>query len=161
MPFEPEFRFKNTDLPVTSNFLGGVCSIQLSYCDVFIFLSAPVVIGLSSQLRFFQGERCNATLGGGRSIQLSYGGIFVYFIGTSEQAAYALAPTLWWRRGELNPRPKTHPQKLLRAQTVILGVLLSLFPFPPASRHAWGSGELHDSWCGQSLPHARPPLNDA
>ena len=85
----------------------------------------------------------------------------IYFIGTSEQAAYSLAPTLWWRRGELNPRPKTHPQKLLRAQTVILGVLLSRFPFPPASRHAWGSGELHDSWCGQSLPHARPPLNDA
>ena len=31
------------------------------------------MIGLSSQLRFFQGERCNATLGGDRSIQLSCG----------------------------------------------------------------------------------------
>ena len=68
---------------------------------------------------------------------------------------------LWWRRGELNSRPKTHPQKLLRAQTVIAGVLLSRFPAPPASRHAGGLGELHDSWCGQSLPHARPPRNDA
>ena len=28
-----------------------------------IFLSASVIIGLSSQLSFFQGERCNATLG--------------------------------------------------------------------------------------------------
>ena len=36
-------------------------------------MSASVIIGLSSQLRFFQGERCNVTLGGGRSIQLSYG----------------------------------------------------------------------------------------
>lgn len=26
---------------------------------------------------------------------------------------------LWWRRGELNPRPKTLPQEPLRAQTVI------------------------------------------
>lgn len=25
----------------------------------------------------------------------------------------------WWRRGELNPRPKTLPQELLRAQTVL------------------------------------------
>ena len=38
-------------------------------------MSASVIIGLSSQLRFFQGERCNVTLGGGRSIQLSYGNI--------------------------------------------------------------------------------------
>ena len=29
-----------------------------------------------------------------------------------------LAPT-WWRRGESNPRPKTLPLELLRAQTVI------------------------------------------
>ncbi|MGM9628429.1 MAG: hypothetical protein ACI3V4_10125, partial [Faecousia sp.] len=35
-------------------------------------LSASVIIGLSSQLRFFQGGRCNVTLGGGRSILLSY-----------------------------------------------------------------------------------------
>ena len=27
-------------------------------------------------MKFFQGDRCNATLGGGRSIQLSYGNIF-------------------------------------------------------------------------------------
>jgi hypothetical protein len=26
-------------------------------------------------MKFFQGDRCNATLGGARSIQLSYGGI--------------------------------------------------------------------------------------
>ena len=35
-------------------------------------MSASVIIGLSSQLSFFQGERCNATLGGECSIQLSY-----------------------------------------------------------------------------------------
>ena len=67
----------------------------------------------------------------------------------------------WWRRGELNSRPKTHPQELLRAQTVIAGVLLSPFPSPRASRHARGSGELHDAWYAQSLAYARPPLNDA
>ena len=61
-----------------------------------------------------------------------------------------LAPT-WWRRGESNSRPKTLPQELLRAQTVILGVLLSQFPFLPASRHADGSGELHRSWRGSKL----------
>ena len=38
-------------------------------------MTAPVVIGLSSHLHFFRGERCNATLGGVRSIQVSYGGI--------------------------------------------------------------------------------------
>ena len=46
-------------------------------------MSAPVVIGLSSLLRFFQGERCNATLGGERSIRLSYEDIYsqqIYFI---------------------------------------------------------------------------------
>ncbi len=26
---------------------------------------------------------------------------------------------VWWRRGELNPRPKTDQQELLRAQSVI------------------------------------------
>ena len=26
---------------------------------------------------------------------------------------------IWWRRGESNPRPKTLPQELLRAQTVL------------------------------------------
>ena len=68
---------------------------------------------------------------------------------------------MWWRRGELNSRPKTHPQELLRAQTVIVGVSLSLFPSPQASRHARGSGELHCSWPAQSFAGARAPLNDA
>ena len=67
----------------------------------------------------------------------------------------------WWRRGELNPRPKTHPRELLRAQTVIAEVLLFPFPSPQASRHANGSGELHDTWCAQSLAHACSPLVDA
>ena len=68
---------------------------------------------------------------------------------------------IWWRRGESNSRPKTLPWELLRAQTVIAGVLLSLFPSPWASRHAQGSGELHDSWPAQSFAGARAPLNDA
>lgn len=69
--------------------------------------------------------------------------------------------TVWWRRRESNPRPNIHSQQPLRAQTVILGVLLSLFPAPKASRHALGLGELHHSWYGQSLPYARAPLSDA
>ena len=69
--------------------------------------------------------------------------------------------SIWWRRGESNSRPKTLPQELLRAQTVILGVLLSQFPFLPASRHANGSGELHRSWPVQSFAGARAPRNDA
>ena len=68
---------------------------------------------------------------------------------------------IWWRRGESNSRPKTLPQELLRAQTVILGVLLSRFPSPPTSRHAGGSGELHCSWPAQSFAGARAPRNDA
>ena len=44
--------------------------------------------------------------------------------------------SIWWRRGELNSRPKTLPWELLRAQTVIAEVLLLLFPSPQASRHA-------------------------
>ena len=43
---------------------------------------------------------------------------------------------IWWRRGESNPRPKTLPWELLRAQTVIAEVLLLPFPSPQASRHA-------------------------
>ena len=70
-------------------------------------------------------------------------------------------PYIWWRRGESNSRPKTLPWELLRAQTVIAGVSLSLFPSPWASRHAQGSGELHDSWPAQSFAGARAPLNDA
>ena len=42
----------------------------------------------------------------------------------------------WWRRGESNPRPKTLPWELLRAQPVIAEVLLLPFPSPQASRHA-------------------------
>ena len=69
--------------------------------------------------------------------------------------------SIWWRRGELNSRPKTHPWELLRAQTVIAEVLLFPFPSPQASRHARGSGELHHSWPAQSFAGARAPLNDA
>lgn len=36
----------------------------------------------------------------------------------------------WWRRGELNPCPKAHPQELLRAQFVVLHSLHST----PANR---------------------------
>ena len=43
----------------------------------------------------------------------------------------------------MNPRPKTHPWELLRAQTVIAEVLLFPFPAPQASRHAQGLGKLH------------------
>ena len=71
-----------------------------------------------------------------------------------------LAPT-WWRRGESNSRPKTLPWKLLRAQTVIPGGVTALFPSLQASRHAWRSGKLHDSWPAQSFAGARAPLNDA
>ena len=38
------------------------------------------MIGLSSQRRFFQGERYNVTLGGGRSILLSYWCIHFYIL---------------------------------------------------------------------------------
>ena len=69
--------------------------------------------------------------------------------------------SIWWRRGESNPCPKTHPQGLLRAQTVIAGDFLSPFPSGKASRHAFPSGELHYAWYGQSLPYARAPLSDA
>ena len=44
--------------------------------------------------------------------------------------------SIWWRRGESNPRPKTLSQELLRAQTVIPGGVTALFPSPQASRHA-------------------------
>ena len=36
-PFEPDFRFQKIIWPVINIFLGGVCSIQLSYWDVFNF----------------------------------------------------------------------------------------------------------------------------
>ena len=68
---------------------------------------------------------------------------------------------LWWRRGELNSRPKTHSQELLRAQAVIAEDRLLRFPFQQASRHARRSGKLHDSWYAQSLAYTRAPLNDA
>ena len=42
-----------------------------------------------------------------------------------------------------------------------MGVLLSPFPSPPASRHAGGSGELHNLWHAQSFAYAHLPLNDA
>ena len=61
----------------------------------------------------------------------------------------------------MNSRPKALQQDLLRAQAVIFGVFLSAFPSPAASRHADGSGELHDVWHGQSLPYSQLPLNDA
>jgi len=61
----------------------------------------------------------------------------------------------------LNPRPKTLPQEPLRAQTVIPGGSPALFPSPQASRHAWGSGKLHNSWPAQSFAGARAPRNDA
>ena len=52
MPFEPEFRFKNTDLPVTSNFLGGERSILLSYRDIYsIFGLFPGFLELQPVLR--------------------------------------------------------------------------------------------------------------
>ena len=69
--------------------------------------------------------------------------------------------TSWWRRGESNSRPKTHPQELLRAQAVIAGARSPQFPFQTADRHAVRSGKLHDSWYAQSLTYARAPLNDA
>ena len=43
-------------------------------------------------------------------------------------------PIKWWRRGESNPRPKTLPRELLRAQTVIY------IPLPwrrPSNYRAW------------------------
>ena len=49
---------------------------------------------------------------------------------------YGYRHFFWWRRGESNPRPKTLPQELLRAQTVIAAGVTGLFPSPQASRHA-------------------------
>ena len=45
MPFEPEFRFNNTDLPVTSNFLGGERSILLSYRDLYEIELVTITFG--------------------------------------------------------------------------------------------------------------------
>ncbi len=41
MPFEPKFRFLKIIWRVISFFLGGVCSIQLSYCDMAKFMIKP------------------------------------------------------------------------------------------------------------------------
>ena len=48
--------------------LGGGCSIQLSYGDIYSYYEEKMKKGGSSTLR----------LGGARSIQVSYGGIFKY-----------------------------------------------------------------------------------
>ena len=103
--------------------LGGVCSIQLSYGDIFDFSWSRMERSASQDFDDLIIRRRSLY-----TAELRRHIIYI-FIGTSEQAAYSLAPTLWWRRGELNPRPKTHPQKLLRAQTVIAGVFLPV-PLP-------------------------------
>ena len=61
----------------------------------------------------------------------------------------------------MNPRAKALLRDVLRAQTIIVEVLLLPFPFQTANRHAVRSGELHDVWHGQSLPYSHLPLNDA
>lgn len=38
---------------------------------------------------------------------------------TAFEKAGVRVMSIWWRRGELNPRPKTLPREPLRAQTVI------------------------------------------
>ena len=63
MPFEPKLRFLKIIWRVISFFLGGVCSIQLSYWDIF------KIYAIFTARR----NRTICRLGGGRSIQLSYG----------------------------------------------------------------------------------------
>ena len=49
---------------------------------------------------------------------------------------------LWWRWGELNPRPKALKQELLRAQQVFSGRRTSRFPSGQANRQACQSGSF-------------------
>ena len=49
---------------------------------------------------------------------------------------------LWWRWGELNPRPKALKQELLRAQQVFSGRRTPLFPSGQANRQACQSGSF-------------------
>ena len=41
------------------------------------------------------------------------------FVKKDHRNSIKITVVLWWRRGELNPRPKTLPQEPLRAQTVV------------------------------------------
>ena len=49
---------------------------------------------------------------------------------------------VWWRWGELNPRPKALKQELLRAQQVFSGRRTPLFPSGQANRQACQSGSF-------------------
>ena len=49
---------------------------------------------------------------------------------------------IWWRWGELNPRPKALKQELLRAQQVFAGRRTPLFPSGQANRQACQSGSF-------------------
>ena len=49
----------------------------------------------------------------------------------------------WWRRRELNPRPKTHPFEPLRAQTVILASAVFLGHGQAVTRRDFGSFIVH------------------
>ncbi len=69
----------------------------------------------------------------------------------------------WWRRRELNPRPKTHPSELLRAQTVILASAVSLGHRQAVTRCGFGSFMMHGAGKAyrahvlhSSTPHPRP-----
>lgn len=50
--------------------------------------------------------------------------------------------SIWWRWGELNPRPKALKQELLRAQQVFSGRRTPLFPSGQANRQACQSGSF-------------------
>ena len=50
--------------------------------------------------------------------RMKYG---VYFEKEKVAANDMPSAATWWRRGELNSRPKTHPPELLRAQAAVLG----------------------------------------
>ena len=60
--------------------------------------------------------------------------------------------SVWWRRGESNPRPKTLPREPLRAQTVVS------IPAPCRKPSCCMGWSLHGSCRGQSLPRSRAPL---